>query len=116
MKILYKMENVIWISIICVIIYLILPLLLRVIFPDGDKIISVLCVLLVNTIYVFIYNILLTKKYGFSYLYPFTIGIMFIPCAFLLYDTFILAYSTLYTVLGLVATLICFKYMNEIGQ
>ena len=114
MKILYKFENVIWICIIGTCVYLILPLLLKLAFPSQGKLISVLCVLLVNTIFVFIYSILLTKKHGFSYLYSFTLGLLFIPCAFMIYDTFILAYSTLYTVLALVGSLICFKYTNQI--
>ena len=114
MEIMYKMENVIWISIISTMVYLILPLLLKVAFPTQGKLISVLCVLLVNTMFVFIYSMLLTKKHGFSYLYAFTLGIIFIPCALFLYNAFILAYSTLYILLGLIASLIYFKYTNKI--
>lgn len=114
MKILYKMENIIWISLISVLVYLILPLILKLIFPSYGRVISIICVLIINVIYVFIYSLFLTKKYGFSYLYPTIVAITFIPCAFVIYNIGTLVYCILYIVLGLVGSLIYFKYSSEV--
>ena len=113
MKIVYRIENIIWITLISIIIYLIVPLIFRLIFKEYDNVISVLCVLFINVIYSFISSLVLTKKYGFNYIYPIIIGIVFIPCSYMLYNIWAIIYSILYIVIGLVGSLICFKYTSK---
>ena len=113
MKILYKLENIIWITLISIIIYLIIPLIFISIFKKYDNIVSVICVLFINVIYSFISGLILTKKYGFSFIYPIIIGIIFIPCSFMLYNNWTIMYSILYVAVCSVSSLICFKYNSK---
>ena len=113
MKILYKIENIIWISIISVIVYLLFPLILMATFKNYSSVISIICVLFINVIYSFISSLFLTKKYGFTYIYPITISITFLLCSPIIYNFETVIYSILYLVVALVGSLIYYKYSQK---
>ena len=113
MKIINKIENIIWIFIISMGVYLLIPLLLRLAFKDYGTIISIICVLFINVIYSFIASIILTKKYGFTYIYPISIAVTYLICAPLIYNYETLVYAILYLVVALVGTLLYYKYNSK---
>lgn len=106
MKTIYKIEIIIWIFIFSTFIYLLLPLLLNMFSID---ITSIICVLFINVIYSFVFGLLFTKKYGFTYLYPIINGIMFIPISLMIYNETTTVYSLFYIIVGLLSSLIYYK-------
>ena len=113
MKILYKLEDMVWIVLISIIIYLILPLIFRILFKEYSNIVSIICVLFINVIYSFILSLILTKKYNFSLIYPIIVGLLFIPCSYMIYNLWTIIYCFLYISFGLVGSLIYYKYNSK---
>ena len=112
MKKIYKIEELMWIIVISVIIYLLIPPLILYLLPINKDVCSKVCVLLINTIYVFISCMKYTKKNSFKWYYPILLGMTFIPCSLLIYNFDTIYYSVYYIVIGLISSLICYRYIK----
>ena len=110
MKKIYRIEELLWNIFVAVLVYLFIPVSLLTIPNINHDILSRGCVVFINMVYVFVSSLIYTKKNGFSWYYPVIIGITFIPCCILLYDDTTAIYSIFYIVVGLLSSLICYKY------
>lgn len=113
MSIIDKIEVLIWLLIISSIVYLLLPLTTFLLGESYIQIVSILCVLFVNVIYSFILNLVITKKYDFKWYFPVIIGLLFIPYSLILYSPTTVCFFALYIIVGLLASLICYKYKTS---
>ncbi|QSX06624.1 hypothetical protein JYG23_03975 [Sedimentibacter sp. zth1] len=53
------------------------------------------------------------SKYGFNILYPITVGVLFVPTAFLFYDDSALSYALIYGGLALLSSYISSKIIKK---
>lgn len=101
-----KIERILWIIIISIMVYIIIPLPGFAMSDLWSGIYAKVCVLIVNILYVLLANIILTKKDSFKWYYSVTIGILFIPASILIYDLSTIYFSILYIILGIISSLI----------
>lgn len=111
MKIINKVESIVWVLITSIAIYLLLPLCLFIFLDKYNAIISVICILFINTLYAFISGIVFTKKNGFSFILSLILGILFIPYGLMIYNNDAIIYSVLYIAVSLISSLIYYKYV-----
>lgn len=111
MKIIDRLESIIWIFLISLVVYFILPISMTLIMKPKTS--SIICVFLINVIYSFIICLVHAKKHGFKWYFPIIIGMLFIPFSLLLYTEVTIIYFVLYVLVGLVSELICYKYLKK---
>ncbi len=109
MKIIEKIEMVVWTLLISVIIYFLVPVFTSLIL--NTKTTSIICILFINTVYVFVSSLIYNKKYGFKWVYPVITSLLYVPFSLLLYKTSNVIYFIFYILVGMVSQLIYYKYV-----
>lgn len=101
-----KIETFLWITIISIIIYYVIPMVGFGMDDFFANIFAKICVLLINVIYSFYLGILLSKKNNFKWYYFSLVGILFVPSAFMIYDISTIYFSIIYIIICIMGSLI----------
>lgn len=80
---------------------------------DAANNYACICILFINSIYVLVSSILLTKYDKFKWYYALLIGLLFIPSVVLYFNKTSVVYSLLYITEYLIGSSIYIKYSNR---
>lgn len=89
-------KKFIYIILVGLIIYYIIPNFALSMSEEDANNYAGICVIFINSIYVLVSSILLTKYFDFKWYYPFTIIVLFIPSVFLYFNHSSVYYTLLY--------------------
>lgn len=103
-------KYLIWIILIGLFIYYIIPEFANGMSEKDANNFAALSVLFINSIYSIVSGFILTKFNGFKWYYSVIIGILFIPAVFLNYNTGTAIYSILYMLEVMIGSGLYIKY------
>lgn len=110
-----NMKNLILILLIGIFIYYIVPSLAGGMSDSDLDNFAILCVLFINSIYAIVSGFMLTKLNNFKWYYSIIIGALFIPAAFIHYNSSTMIYTLLYILEAMVGSSLYIKYsVNKI--
>lgn len=113
MKIINRIESILWVMIISFIIFSLIPPFGYLMDDTSADNYAKVCVLFINSIYCFTSGIVLTKKDGFKWYYSLVIGLTFIPSVFMYYNIGSIYFSIVYILIVLVGSLMYLKYTRK---
>lgn len=113
MKIINKIESILWVIIISFSVFVLTPAFAYLMSESSADNYAKVCVLFINSIYCFLAGIVITKKEGFKWYYSLIIALTFIPAVFMYFNISTIYFVVIYILIELVGSLMYLKYTRN---
>ncbi len=113
MKVVDRIESILWVFIISFSIFSIIPSFGYLMDESSANNYAKVCVIFINSIYCFLSGIVITKNKGFKWYYSLVIGLTFIPSVFMYYNIGSIYFSIIYVLIVLIGSLMYLKYTRK---